>query len=99
MFSQFYERAGYRDRLRGLTDDEIREQIMTSPQKIKNQTRELIKYLKSKGDISIGPNGDLKVSDSFNPRLRAFIFSSPTIKIALLNDLIGYESPHHSLQR
>ena len=24
MFSQFYERAGYVDRLRGLTDDEIK---------------------------------------------------------------------------
>ena len=32
-------------------------------------------------------------------KLKSFIFSSPTIKIALLNDLIGYESPHHSVQK
>ena len=66
MFNQFYERAGYRDRLRGLTDDEIRNEIMTSPQKIKNQSRELIKFLKSKGDISINHSGDIMMSDSIN---------------------------------
>lgn len=38
-FEQFYERAAYRDRLAGLTDEEIKEQIMVSPQKIKRQTR------------------------------------------------------------
>ena len=48
MFTQFYERAAYKDRLEGLTDDEIRKEIMTSPQKIKNQTRELIEHLRNK---------------------------------------------------
>jgi hypothetical protein len=39
MFSQFYETAGYKDRLRGLTDDEIKEEIMASPSKIKRLSR------------------------------------------------------------
>lgn len=49
MFSQFYEVAAYKDRLRGLTDEEIKENIMTSPSKIKRLSKEIVKYLKSKG--------------------------------------------------
>ena len=46
MFDQFYERASYRDRLRGLTDEEIIKEIMASPQKIKRQSRQLVKFLR-----------------------------------------------------
>lgn len=99
MFNQFYERAGYVDRLRGLTDDEIRNEIMTSPQKIKRQSRELIKFLKSKGEVSINNHGDLIIGESIPQNLRNFILTSPTIKIALLNELLGYESPNYSLQK
>jgi hypothetical protein len=49
MFSQFYEIAAYKDRLQSLTDDEIRENINTSPSKIKRLSRELVKYLNQKG--------------------------------------------------
>lgn len=59
----------------------------------------MVKFLKSKGDISISPSGDLLIGDSLNDKLKSFIFSSPTIKIALLNDLIGYENPNHSVQK
>lgn len=72
---------------------------MTSPKKIKRQSRELIKFLKSKGDVSINSNGDLVLGDSLNGKLKSFILSSPTIKIALLNELLGYENPNHSIQK
>lgn len=49
MFQQFYERAAYKDRLKGLTDDEIKTEIRASPQKIKNHSRKLLKYLKERG--------------------------------------------------
>lgn len=39
MFTQFYERAASKDRLKGLTDEEIISQISTSPKKIKNRSR------------------------------------------------------------
>jgi hypothetical protein len=33
MFSQLYETVGYKDRLKGLTDNEIKEEIIASPYK------------------------------------------------------------------
>lgn len=99
MFTQFYEIAAYRDKLQGLTDDEIKQQIRTSPSKIKKLSRELVKYLKSKGNVSIDVNGELKMSDNINENLRSFIYSSPTIKVAILNHLLGYESPAHSIRK
>ena len=45
--------------------------------------------------MSIGPSGDLRLSDSISEKVKNFIYSSPAIKIALLNDLIGYENPNH----
>ena len=57
MFNQFYERAAYKDRLNGLTDESIRKEIVTSPQRIKNQSKKLLKYLKSKGSVEINDDG------------------------------------------
>jgi hypothetical protein len=99
MFTQFYEIAAYRDRLRGLTDEEIKENIRTSPSKIKRHSKDLVKYLKSKGNVSIDGNGELKMSDNINENIRAFVYSSPTIKVAILNHLLGYESPSHSVRK
>lgn len=76
--------------MRGLTDDEIKEQIRTSPNKIKRLTRELVKYLKNKGGITISPGGELKINDNINEKLKSFLYSSPTVKIAILNHMIGY---------
>lgn len=56
-------------------------------------------YLKEKGGVSISLGGELKMSDSINENLKSFIYSSPSIKIALLNHLIGYESPQFSVKR
>lgn len=39
LFSQFYEHAATKDRLEGLTDAEIINQIQRSPSKVKRQTR------------------------------------------------------------
>lgn len=72
---------------------------MTSPSKIKRLSRELVKYLKSKGGISVNLNNQLKMNDQINDKLKAFIYSSPTIKVAILNHLIGYGYPLHSYKR
>ena len=56
-FTQFYERAASKDRLKGLTDESIISQISSSPKKIKNQTRKLMKYLKGKGRVMINEKG------------------------------------------
>ena len=39
------------------------------------------------------------MSDNINENLRSFIYSSPTIKVAILNHLLGYESPAHSIRK
>lgn len=70
MFNQFYERAASKDKLRGLTDEEIKRQISSSPKKIKVQSRELIKYLKEKGEVSFSDKGDIRLSNSMNKNLR-----------------------------
>lgn len=39
LFAMFYEHAATKDRLEGLTDAEIINQIQSSPSKLKRQTR------------------------------------------------------------
>lgn len=56
----------------------------------------MVKYLKNKGGISISPGGELKMSDTINDKLKSFIYSSPTVRIAILNHLLGYENPNFS---
>lgn len=63
---------------------------MTSPSKIKRLSRELVKYLKKKGGVTISPNGEIKMGENINDKLKSFIYSSPTIKIAILHHLQGY---------
>ena len=58
-----------------------------------------MKYLKKKGGVSINQKGELKVSDALSDKMKEFILSSPLIKIALLNEEIGYESPHNEFNR
>lgn len=58
-----------------------------------------MKYLKKKGGVSINQKGELKVSDALSDKMKEFILSSPLIKIALLNEEIGYESPHSEFNR
>lgn len=57
MFKQFYERVAVRDRLQGLSDEQIKKEILISPMKIKNHTRGLLSYLKNKFDISLSEHG------------------------------------------
>lgn len=39
------------------------------------------------------------MNDKINEKLKSFIYNSPTIKIAILNNLLGYESPRFSYQK
>mgnify|MGYP007068596422 CR=1 FL=1 len=39
------------------------------------------------------------MNENINDKLKSFIYSSPTIKIAILNHLLGYESPHYSARK
>lgn len=39
------------------------------------------------------------MNENINEKLKSFIYSSPTIKIAILNHLLGYESPQYSARK
>lgn len=58
-----------------------------------------MKFLKKRGDISINQKGEIRVSDGLSDKMKSFIFSSPTVKIAILNDLMSYESPRDPINR
>lgn len=59
MFNLFYERAAIKDRLDGLTDKEIKNQIRDSPSKIKKRTRKLRKKLEKLG-VTLNSNGSIE---------------------------------------
>lgn len=44
----------------------------------------LIEFLKKKGSVTIDHVGQIRVSESENPKLREFLLTSPEVKIALL---------------
>jgi hypothetical protein len=44
LFDRFYEHAAAKDRLDGLTDDEIISQIQSSPSKIKRRMKDVAKF-------------------------------------------------------
>lgn len=44
LFDRFYEHAAAKDRLEGLTDDEIISQIQSSPSKIKRRMKDVAKF-------------------------------------------------------
>jgi hypothetical protein len=58
---------------------------MTSPSKIKRLSKKLVKFLQSKGDIMMNVHGELRMSEKINDKLKVFLSSSPTVKIAILN--------------
>lgn len=70
--------------MEGLTDEEIIKNIHSSPNRIKRQNKMLIEFLKKKGSVTIDHIGQIRVSETENPKLREFLLSSPEVKIALL---------------
>lgn len=90
VFNQFYQRVSAKDKLEGLTDEQIINTIHASPNKIKRQNKLLIQFLKKKGSITVDHVGQVRVSESQNPKLRQFLLTSPEIKIALLTEKLNY---------
>lgn len=58
MFKVYYSRASSKDKLNGLTDDEIKRQIMIGPSKVRKQLQDLLRIAK-KYNIRLGSNGEL----------------------------------------
>lgn len=58
-----------------------------------------MRFLKKRGDISINEKGEIRVSDGLSDKMKSFIFSSPIVKIAILNDLMSYENPRNPINR
>lgn len=56
MFKVYYERASSKDKLSGLTDEEIKNQILVGPSKIRKQLQDLLRIAK-KHNIKLGSNG------------------------------------------
>lgn len=61
MFKVYYSRASSKDKLNGLTDDEIKSQILVGPSKIRKQLQDLLRIAK-KYQIKLGNNGELVFS-------------------------------------
>ena len=94
VFNQFYQRVATKDKLEGLTDEEIINNIHASPNKIKRQNKMLIEFLKKKGSITVDHVGQVRVAETENPKLREFLLTSPEVKIALLTEKLNYEKPN-----
>lgn len=96
LFNQFYEHAASKDRLEGLTDSEILNQVQASPKKIKRQMRELIKYFQNK-EIKVSlVHGQVVVSGPNSHLLTEEIKNNKYLKIALLSESLNYEKPLYS---
>jgi hypothetical protein len=84
VFNQFYQRVATKDKLEGLTDEQIINNIHASPNKIKRQNKMLIEFLKKRGSITVDHVGQVRVAETENSKLREFLLTSPEVKIALL---------------
>jgi hypothetical protein len=69
MFKTYYERASSKDKLDGLTDEEIKSQIMSSPSKIRKQLQDLLKIIK-RYNVSLNKNGELDLSNVTSPKVK-----------------------------
>lgn len=94
IFDQFYQRSACKDRLEGLTDQEIINNIHASPNKIKRQNKSVMEYLKKNAKVSLDEFGNVKVDGNIQKELEEFVKVSPEIKIALLNENLNYERPN-----
>lgn len=93
LFKQFYEHAATKDRLEGLTDAQIMNQIQSSPSKLKRQTRELIKYLENNKIKISFENGEVVVKGDKAGKISQKIRNNNYLKMALLSDSLNYEKP------
>lgn len=83
MFHTYYTRASSKDRLGGLTDEEIKSQILSSPTKIRKQLQQLLKIVK-KYNVVLGENGELDLSEVSNPKVKEMLQNNASVKVALM---------------
>lgn len=89
MFKVYYSRASSKDKLNGLTDDEIKSQILVGPSKIRKQLQDLLRIAK-KYNIKLGSNGELVYSGSSSPRINNLLKDNAPLRIALMLQDLEY---------
>jgi hypothetical protein len=93
MFAKYVERATIYDRLQGLSDTEVLNQIRDSPSKIKNRTNKLLKKLDQFG-VKLDKYGKVDFSAVTNHFVLKQLEANPMVKIALMERDLDYEFPH-----
>ncbi|EGR27566.1 hypothetical protein IMG5_194290 [Ichthyophthirius multifiliis] len=97
MFKVYYQRAAIYDRLQGLSDQQIQEEVRNSPTKMKNRVRKLIKKLE-KLNVVLRPDGTVDFSQVKNENLRAKLQENLYVKYALMQKDLEFEFPHKEHQ-
>ncbi len=90
LFDRFYEHAATKDRLEGLTDQDIINQIQSSPSKVKRQVRELMRFFEAKNIKVSLVNGKVTVSGPNSHLISEDIKNNQYLKIALLSESLNY---------
>lgn len=76
VFQQFYETAAAKDKLEGLRDQQIIDQILDAPSKIKSRLRELLKKLHKHG-VRLTETGEVDYSKVSNARIKKLFMENP----------------------
>lgn len=97
MFNLYYERAAALDRLSGLTDQEVMDTVVTTPRKIKKQSRQLLNKLQ-KYNIKLDSKGEVDFSECPYPNITKKYMNNPLVKIVLMQADLDYEFPHREAQ-
>lgn len=97
MFNLYYQRASALDRLSGLTDQEVMDAVVTTPRKIKKQSRQLLTKLQ-KYNIKLDSRGEVDFSECPYPNISKKYLNNPLVKIVLMQADLEYEFPHREAQ-
>mmetsp|Transcript_75356 Transcript_75356/g.87570 ORF Transcript_75356/g.87570 Transcript_75356/m.87570 type:complete len:700 (-) Transcript_75356:153-2252(-) len=98
LFRAYYKRAATFDKLSGLRNDQIVQQLMTSPKKIKKYTRDLRKQL-HKYNIKLDANGEVDFSECPHAHVVEKLKSNPYVKMALMLEDLKFEFPYLEVQQ
>lgn len=97
LFARFYERVSAKDRLEGLTDEELINEIGATPKRIKKKTKDLLNFLQKHDATATLVEGKVKVTGNLPKDVTRFLEESPYVKMAILNRELNYEKPRHTV--
>lgn len=98
LFRAYYKRAAAFDKLSGLRNDQIVQQLITSPKKIKKYTRDLRKQL-HKYNIKLDAQGEVDYSECPHSHVVEKLKANPYVKIALMLEDLKFEFPYLEIQQ